>query len=147
MPLSCAPHGGRRTGHGQRRVSGEAVGHCGRLIMCGRPRGVLRSAVLEELPGPWAADREAEGWDGLGMYDHWYLSTVGRGLFHPFAVLGNVAGLTSRLRLTTTFANNLARSPVEFAQAALTLQYLSAGRFDAGLGAGWSAQELEGAGL
>ncbi len=81
------------------------------------------------------------------MYDHWYLSTVGRGLFHPFAVLGNVAGATSRLRLTTTFANNLARSPVEFAQAALTLQYLSAGRFDAGLGAGWSAQELERAGL
>ena len=101
----------------------------------------------EEPPGQWAADREAEGWDGFGMYDHWYLSTIGRGLFHPFAVLGAVAATTTKLRLTTTFANNLARSPVEFAQAALTLQYISGGRFEAGLGAGWSAEELTGAGL
>ena len=36
----------------------------------------------EEPPGPWAAAREAEGWHGLGMYDHWYLASVGRGLYH-----------------------------------------------------------------
>ena len=42
------------------------------------------------------------------------------------------------------FANNLLRSPVEFAQAALTLQRASDGRFEAGLGAGWSREEAEG---
>jgi alkanesulfonate monooxygenase SsuD/methylene tetrahydromethanopterin reductase-like flavin-dependent oxidoreductase (luciferase family) len=51
------------------------------------------------------------------------------------------------MRLTTTFANNLLRSPVEFVHAALTLQALSGGRFEAGLGAGWRAADLAGAPL
>jgi alkanesulfonate monooxygenase SsuD/methylene tetrahydromethanopterin reductase-like flavin-dependent oxidoreductase (luciferase family) len=101
----------------------------------------------DEPPGPWAAAREGEGWHGIGAYDHWYLESIARGLFHPFAVLGNVAAHTSRIRLTTTFGNNIARSPVEFAQAALTLNYVSNGRFDPGLGAGWSQDEIVRAGM
>lgn len=101
----------------------------------------------EEQPAPWAGEREAEGWHGIGQYDHWYLQSLERGVFHPFVVLGNMAAATTDIRLTTTFANNLARSPVEFAQAALTLSFVSNGRFDAGIGAGWLAHELLAAGL
>lgn len=54
-----------------------------------------------------------------------------------------VAAATQRPTIMTTFANNLFRSPVEFVQAALTMQSASGGRFVAGLGAGWNRTELE----
>ena len=47
---------------------------------------------------------------------------------------------------TTSFCNNLFRSPVEFAQAALALHDFAGGRFEAGLGAGWSEAEITGTG-
>jgi alkanesulfonate monooxygenase SsuD/methylene tetrahydromethanopterin reductase-like flavin-dependent oxidoreductase (luciferase family) len=97
-------------------------------------------------PGKWAAEREAEGWHGLGVGDHWYLEGSG-GCLNPFVVLGNAAAHTTNLRLTTTFANNLFRSPVELAQAALSIHFVSDGRFELGVGAGWCADELERAGL
>ncbi len=58
-----------------------------------------------------------------------------------------MACATERVRLTSSFVNNLFRSPVEVAQAALAMQALSGGRFELGLGAGWAKHELEGAGL
>jgi alkanesulfonate monooxygenase SsuD/methylene tetrahydromethanopterin reductase-like flavin-dependent oxidoreductase (luciferase family) len=61
--------------------------------------------------------------------------------------LATFAAVTSRVRLTSSFANNLFRSPVEFAQAALQMQQVSAGRFEAGLGAGWDRDEAEAAGI
>jgi len=92
----------------------------------------------------WAADREAEGWHGLAVGDH-VLSD--RLLPHPFVLLGAMATATSRVELMTATANNLVRSPVETAQAALTLHELSGGRFALGLGAGWQRDELEASGI
>lgn len=43
----------------------------------------------------------------------------------------------------SAFPNNLLRSPVEFAQAALTLHEITGGRYDAGIGAGWAEAELK----
>jgi alkanesulfonate monooxygenase SsuD/methylene tetrahydromethanopterin reductase-like flavin-dependent oxidoreductase (luciferase family) len=53
-----------------------------------------------------------------------------------------MACATERILLTTSFCNNLFRSPVEFAQAALSLQAAAGGRFEAGLGAGWAEDEM-----
>lgn len=96
-------------------------------------------------PMDWARRREAEGWHGVGVADHlWAGSTT----FPHWAVtLGQIAAVTERVTIQSCFANNLLRSPVEFAQAALTLQRASNGRFEAGLGAGWARQETEGSGL
>jgi alkanesulfonate monooxygenase SsuD/methylene tetrahydromethanopterin reductase-like flavin-dependent oxidoreductase (luciferase family) len=66
---------------------------------------------------------------------------------HPFVVLGAMAAATSRVGLMTAVANNLMRSPVEAAQAAITLNEVSAGRFVLGFGAGWARHELEAAGI
>lgn len=63
-------------------------------------------------PDQWAADREAEGWTGLAMADH--VSHGGKGWWHPSSVLGAMAASTDRVLLTTAYANNLMRSPVEF---------------------------------
>jgi alkanesulfonate monooxygenase SsuD/methylene tetrahydromethanopterin reductase-like flavin-dependent oxidoreductase (luciferase family) len=68
------------------------------------------------------------------------------GFPHVWATLGEIAAVTTRPRLASAFANNLFRSPVEFAQASLAVQRASGGRFEAGLGAGWMRYEVEGMG-
>lgn len=95
-------------------------------------------------PAAWAAQREAEGWPAVSASDH--LWDPGRAYPHWAVTLTQLAMATTRPIITSSFANNLLRSPVEFAQAALALQRASSGRFEAGLGAGWSRDEIEGVG-
>lgn len=96
-------------------------------------------------PVAWARDREAEGWQVLGCADHFFTDT--RAYPHLWVTLTAMATATTTARLTSCFANNLLRSPVELAQAALQLQRVSDGRFELGVGAGWSRDEIVGAGL
>ena len=96
-------------------------------------------------PAAWARQREDEGWDVLGCADH--LFSPRRAYPHVWVTLATFAAATSRPKLTSCFANNLLRTPVEFAQAALQMQAVSGGRFEAGLGAGWDEVEIIGAGL
>lgn len=97
-------------------------------------------------PGRWAADRESEGWSLAAMPDH-FASGEPSGDIHTFVALGAMAASTTTIRLATGYGNNLLRSPVEFAQAAMSIQAISGGRFEAGFGAGWYEPEISGAGL
>lgn len=96
-------------------------------------------------PAAWASQRESEGWPVLAAADH--LWDTNRAYAHWAVVLTQFAMATTRPLVTSSFGNNLLRSPVEFAQAALTLQRASHGRFEAGLGAGWAEDEITGIGL
>lgn len=96
-------------------------------------------------PGAWAEEREAEGWDGVAAPDHVFIET--QPVAHLWVTVTEMALATSRVSIATSFANNLLRSPVEFAQAALAVQRASGGRFEAGLGAGWDQTELEATGV
>ncbi len=82
----------------------------------------------------WAAlARRAEslGYDVLVMPDH-----LGDQL-SPFAALATAAAATTRLRVGAfVFANDY-RHPLILAREAATLDLLSGGRFEMGLGAGW----------
>lgn len=91
-------------------------------------------------PGDWAASMEARGWHGVCASDHLW---VGHSYPHVFVAATQMACATNKVMVTTSFCNNLFRSPVEFAQAALSLQAASNGRFEAGLGAGWAADEIQ----
>jgi alkanesulfonate monooxygenase SsuD/methylene tetrahydromethanopterin reductase-like flavin-dependent oxidoreductase (luciferase family) len=95
-------------------------------------------------PAEWARTREAEGWPVLACADHLWDAT--RAYPHWAVTLTQFAAATTRPTITSSFANNLLRSPVEFAQAALSLQRASGGRFEAGLGAGWLEAEITGIG-
>lgn len=91
-------------------------------------------------PGAWAKDMETAGWHGVCASDHFWVSDH---LYpHVFVAATQMAMTTQHMLVTTSFCNNLFRSPVEFAQAALSLQQASNGRFEAGLGAGWAAAEI-----
>ena len=95
-------------------------------------------------PETWAANAETEGWDGICASDHFWVSHA---YPHVFVTVARMSAVTSRILLTTSFCNNLFRSPVEFAQAALALQQASNGRFEAGLGAGWLEDEMNASGM
>lgn len=65
------------------------------------------------------------------------------GLFDPFAALSYLACATERIRLGTGIAIAPQRNPVQTAKLAATVDHLSDGRLDLGLGLGWVRQEFE----
>jgi probable F420-dependent oxidoreductase len=85
--------------------------------------------------GPWpAAVREIEelGYETLLMTDHL------NGQYAPMVALGMAASLSPRLGLGTLVACNDLYNPVLLAREVATLQRLSGGRLELGLGAGWN---------
>ena len=90
-------------------------------------------------PREFAVAAEEAGFDGVGCSDHFFRTSA---YPHLWVTASAMAQATSRVFITSAFANNLFRSPVEFAQASLTMQWLSGGRFEAGLGAGWLEPEI-----
>jgi probable F420-dependent oxidoreductase len=65
----------------------------------------------------------------------------------PMPALASAAAATTRLRVGTLVLNNDFRHPVLLAREAATLDLLSAGRFELGLGAGYVRAEYDEAGL
>ena len=96
-------------------------------------------------PGEWARRREAQGWPILSVADHFFTSN--RPFPHCWVSAAAMASATTTATITTAFANNLLRSPVEVAQAALQMQNVADGRFELGLGAGWAKGEIEQSGM
>ena len=75
-------------------------------------------------PGEWARQREDEGWHVLSVADHFY--TDHRPFPHVWVATTAIASATTRVKVTTSFVNNLLRSPIEVAQAALPTVHPSA---------------------
>ena len=60
----------------------------------------------------------------------------------PFVTLGVVAGVTERLRLGTGIALVIQRDPIVLAKEVASLDLVSGGRVDFGVGAGWNREEM-----
>ena len=65
----------------------------------------------------------------------------------PIAALMSAADATTRLRIGSLVFDNDYRHPVVLAKEAATLDLLSDGRFDMGVGAGWMASDYEQSGI
>ena len=65
----------------------------------------------------------------------------------PIAALSYVAAVTSRIRLGIAVVMAPYYAPIVLAKALTTLDIVSTGRLDVGLGLGWSAQEFEAVGV
>lgn len=92
--------------------------------------------------------RRAEelGYDVLVLRDHFVAEPFGEQLA-PLVALASAASVTGTLRLGTMVLANDYRHPVVLAKEAATLDHLSGGRFELGVGAGWLREEYEAAGM
>lgn len=97
---------------------------------------------------------EALGYSSFFLADHFLSAGPAlEGTFHPPQMLGAVPAIAMALEQTSTlrvgcrvFCNDY-RYPVMLAKEAATMDYLSGGRLEFGLGAGWIKAEYEAAGL
>ncbi|MFB4274650.1 MULTISPECIES: TIGR03621 family F420-dependent LLM class oxidoreductase [unclassified Nonomuraea] len=103
---------------------------------------VVREAGSGKAWAEKARRLEGAGFDVLLVPDH----LVGP-RFAPVAALTAAACATTRLRVgTLVFANDF-RHPAVLAKEAATLDLLSGGRLEVGIGTGWLAGDYAGAGL
>ena len=101
----------------------------------------IRSATTRAEFANAVRDIERLGYSALMLSDH----LVDQ--FAPISALGVAAAVTSTLRLGTFVFNNDLRHPVVLAQELATLDQLSDGRLEIGIGAGWNKPEYENAGI
>jgi probable F420-dependent oxidoreductase len=77
-------------------------------------------------------------WPGGGPMPEEYRHTL-----DPFAALAAVAAVTERIRLGTGICLVVERDPITTAKEVATLDLISDGRFEFGVGGGWNLEEME----
>ncbi|UBU15062.1 TIGR03619 family F420-dependent LLM class oxidoreductase [Nonomuraea gerenzanensis] len=128
---------------------GLAVPQFGRFAQLSSVLRVARAAESMGLRSLWAGDRlltplepkdRYPGGDGTIPEAH-------RVFLDPFAVLSVAASATSAVRLGTSALNACWYPPAVLARSLTTIDHLSGGRLEAGLGLGWSSDEYAAAGV
>jgi probable F420-dependent oxidoreductase len=101
-----------------------------------------------------ARHAEAAGYDSLWLSDHLFLdlekyggSAEQHGAYEPIGTLAGLAGVVDRVRLGTLVLCEALRPPTVLAKALATLDRVTGGRLDVGLGAGWYEPDYEALGF
>jgi alkanesulfonate monooxygenase SsuD/methylene tetrahydromethanopterin reductase-like flavin-dependent oxidoreductase (luciferase family) len=92
----------------------------------------------------WA---EARGLVSFARSDHYYATEAAAPATDAFATLAGLARDTATIRLCVLVSPVTFRHPAVIVKNALTIDEMSDGRFDIGIGAGWMQEEHEAFGL
>ncbi|MDH4115892.1 MAG: TIGR03560 family F420-dependent LLM class oxidoreductase [Acidimicrobiia bacterium] len=94
------------------------------------------------------ADRQGF-WDVVWLNDHLYppKAPPELAIMEPWELFGGLAALTDRIRFGTMVSSNTFRHPSVLAKQAATLDQMSSGRLEIGLGAGWKQTEHDAFGI
>ena len=101
-------------------------------------------------PEMLARTRETEelGFDGLFLVDHFFgLKDVSDPTHDAYTMLAALAPFTQRIRLGIMVCGNTYRHPALLLKQAMTVDHISNGRVDFGVGAGWLEREHEAYGV
>jgi len=94
---------------------------------------------------------DAAGFDRIAVMDHFFqIGSVGPAdheMLEAYTTLGFIAANTSRAKLLTLVTGAVYRSPGLLAKIVTTLDVLSGGRAELGIGAAWNEEESRGLGL
>ncbi|WP_101949520.1 TIGR03560 family F420-dependent LLM class oxidoreductase [Mycobacterium sp. 3519A] len=100
--------------------------------------------VLQEF---WTRADEL-GFHSVANYDHFYgLTDHTDPTFEAWTSLAAMAAVVRRARVSCLVSGVLYRNPAVLAKMAVTVDHISGGRLDFGLGAGWHEEEHRGYGL
>jgi F420-dependent oxidoreductase-like protein len=88
---------------------------------------------------------EQHGFEALFRSDHYgpVVAEEERGSLDAWATLAGIAAVTSTVRLGTLVSPATFRHPSVLAKSAVTVDHISGGRVEVGLGAGWNQAEHE----
>lgn len=110
----------------------------------------LRFGLVVGLGRPWpelvnrAQEAEELGFDSIWVVDHFFAGQDELNITHEaYGVLAGLAMATSRIRLGVMVAGNTYRNPAVLLKQAVTVDHISEGRVDFGIGAGWWEREHE----
>lgn len=91
---------------------------------------------------------EAMGFDWISGQDHFYTQrAVGAGSFEAVACHAALAALTERVRVGCLVYSAGYRNPAVLAKSLVTIDHVSNGRLEVGIGAGWYEEEYNAYGI
>ena len=94
-----------------------------------------------------AAQAEKLGYHSLWLVDHfWNRGIPDADCLESTAVMSGIAARTEKLRIGTLVLCNSFRNPALLAKSLTTIDHVSNGRLEIGLGAGWMDEEYRGYG-
>jgi len=99
---------------------------------------------MEELKRLWRTGDE-NGFDWVSVWDHFYANPLqdrNNPCFEGVAAMSGLATYTSNVRVGCLVFCALFRNPGVLAKAGVTIDHLSGGRADMGIGAGWFEEEF-----